>query len=33
MNAGNSIGLTIQQRVAVDYAENIAATVQHLANA
>ena len=33
MNAGNSIGLTIQQRVAVNYAENIAATVQHLANA
>jgi hypothetical protein len=31
MNAGNSIGLTIQQRVAVDYSENIAATVQHLA--
>jgi hypothetical protein len=33
MNAGNSIGQTIQDRVAVDYAENIAATVQHLANA
>jgi hypothetical protein len=32
MNAGNSIGLTIQQRVAVDYAENIASTVQHLAS-
>jgi hypothetical protein len=32
MNAGNSIGLTVQQRVAVDYTENIAAVVQHLAN-
>lgn len=31
MSAGNSIGPTIQQRVAVDYTENIAATVQHLA--
>jgi len=33
MNAGNSVGQTIQDRVAVDYAENIAATVQHLSNA
>jgi hypothetical protein len=32
MNAGNSIGLTIQQRVAVDYTENIAAVVQLLAS-
>ena len=32
MNAGNSIGLTIQQRIAVDYTENIAAVVRHLAS-
>ena len=31
MNAGNPIGQTVQDRVAVDYAENVASVVQHLA--